>query len=164
MSKIKPPMFYTFPIEPILESITACVLTRCGAIPAVERVVELISGELFDTMVSQKALERHVYTFDRLDELQRLGVPKSIVDRILFDIDHHALSRHYREIDNYLYRCKFNYNVTMQWSRVDASIVIAFTPVPLDVDLDQIVSEIVDRLIDEDKFVPYKYLQVLGRL
>lgn len=74
--------------------------------------------------------------------------------------------KHTNAIDLIITQWREHCDVELSWALYpdDPNITILFKPKPLAIDIDNIVIDLVEKLIEEDKFIPYKYLRVLRKL
>ncbi len=120
------------------------------------------SYSLISAIPDDYAVERP----ETADQLMALDFPPELFIRVKTAFYKYYMVKHIQAIDAIVLIWKEHCEVELSWgvNQDITQIIIYFKPKPNFIDIDALVDEAILKLIDEGKFIPYKYLRAVGRL
>lgn len=157
--------YYTISVHEFADCIRATLDHR--VLPeSVEVLTAILMNDFCYSLISERPDMLAVELEETGIQLHALNFPVEQFCKVKEAFYAYYLIRHIHALDALIYVWKEHCEVYLSWSLDEdkTKIFIHIKPKPNFIDIDEVVDEIILKLIEEGKFVPYKYLRATGRL
>lgn len=132
----------------------------------VEQLTPILMNDFSYSLISDVPDSYQVELEETATQLHALGFPPEQFIKVKSAFYKFYMIKHIQAIDTMVALWREHCDVELSWgvSHDVKNIYIYLKPKPNFIDIDALVEEAILKLIDEDKFIPYKYLRAVGRL
>lgn len=159
------PRTYTISADVFAECIRA-TLNYQSTPKAVEHLTPILMNDFSYSLISDAPDSYQVELEETAQQLHALNFPPEQFIKVKSAFYKYYMVKHIQAIDQITDLWREHCEVDLSWgvSHDVKRIEIYIKPKPNFIDIDELVEEAILKLIDEGKFVPYKYLRTVGRL